>query len=155
MIYKILYYIIGAIPIVFIYAYFKIFYAPPSDITTGTINSNTLEKVYSIDRYIIITKYLFGTLIIQFPLLLILPFTVLTLIHKSFFSWRNIIIISTLAVYLFVYIITPYDIEWHLSRSLSRLIHQLYPSCIYSCLLLIEEYYLRPTRNISKPDVCG
>lgn len=44
-------------------------------------------------------------------------------------------ILITLAGYFLVYVITPYDIYWHLRFSLNRLFLQLWPSVIFLCFL--------------------
>jgi hypothetical protein len=33
--------------------------------------------------------------------------------------------------YLVIYVITPYDLNWHLSTSLDRLILQIFPAVVY------------------------
>ena len=43
----------------------------------------------------------------------------------------------TLGGYFFIYLITPYDIYWHLRFSLNRLLLQLWPSAIFLYFLRI------------------
>ena len=43
----------------------------------------------------------------------------------------------TLGGYFFIYLITPYDIYWHLRFSLNRLLIQLWPSAIFLFFLRI------------------
>jgi hypothetical protein len=47
-------------------------------------------------------------------------------------------LILTLAGYFAVYLITPYDIYWHLRFSLTRLFLQLWPSMIFLFFLAVE-----------------
>lgn len=44
-------------------------------------------------------------------------------------------LLITLAGYFFIYVITPYDVYWHLRFSLNRLFLQLWPSAIFLCCL--------------------
>jgi hypothetical protein len=48
------------------------------------------------------------------------------------------IILLMLAGYFLVYVITPYDLEWHLNTSLSRLFVQLWPSFLFCFFLKVE-----------------
>ena len=140
---KIFAFLIGTLPVVLLYSCFKIFFAPDNDII-GALNTNTYGKVMNLDRYIIVVKHLIDTLIHHFPVLLVLFFIVLVFYTKALFTRMSFIIFSTLFSYLFVYIITPHDINWHLSSSLNRLIHHLYPSCIYCSFLIFDKYFSGP-----------
>lgn len=48
-------------------------------------------------------------------------------------------VLLTLIQYLLIYVITPKDLEWHLSSSLTRLIVQLYPSLIFIVFNIVED----------------
>src|SRR5690606_36419056 len=111
---KILYFLIGALPMVSLYFYFKIMYAPVSDLIEGQ-DAGIIKKILSVDRYIIILKYLINLITLKYPLFLILSFSVFLLSPKKILSGTVLILISTLIIYLFVYIITPYNINWHLA----------------------------------------
>jgi len=137
---KIFAFLIGALPVVLLYSCFKIFFAPDNDIV-GALNANTNEKIMNLDRYFVVVKHFVGTLIQHFPVLLVLFLLVLVFFTEALFTGMSFVIFSTLFSYLFVYIITPHDINWHLSSSLNRLIHHLYPSCIYCSFLIFEKYF--------------
>jgi len=47
-------------------------------------------------------------------------------------------ILITLAGYFLIYVITPYDLYWHLRFSLNRLFLQLWPSVIFLCFLRLR-----------------
>lgn len=136
---KILYYAMGVLPILLLYAYFKIVYAPANDLV-GALDNNITQKLLSFERYTTIADYFINTLYDQFPLLMILPFAILVACPRQLTSGIVLILSGTLAAYLCVYIITPYDLTWHLSTSLLRLIHQIYPSIIYGSLFLLYRY---------------
>jgi hypothetical protein len=53
-------------------------------------------------------------------------------------------LLLTLAGYFFIYVITPYDVYWHLRFSLNRLFLQVWPSAIFLCLLRIAADPARP-----------
>lgn len=145
---KIFSFIVGALPIILIYTYFKTAYAPDNDIVSG-VGGGTIEKIFTLDRYVIIIKNLTHTLIFLFPFLTIITITTLIVHPKVLLSGITLVIATTLASYLFVYVITPHDINWHLNTSLSRLIHQLHPSIIYYCTLILYEKYQHPIEHTS------
>lgn len=41
--------------------------------------------------------------------------------------------------YIFVYLITPYDLSWHLATSLTRLLYHVYPSVIFLILISVKQ----------------
>jgi hypothetical protein len=138
---KILYYIMGVLPVLLLYVYFKMVYAPANDLV-GALDNHTTQKLLSFDRYITIGKYFLTILYYQFQLLLILPFALLVACPRRLVSGIILILSGTLAAYLCVYVITPHDLTWHLSTSLDRLIQQIYPSVIYSSLFILSKYLL-------------
>jgi len=96
---------------------------------------------------------------------------VLLLFVYSFYVGKNtdrndkICVITSLIIlcmmvigYYFVYIISPYNLNWHLVTSLPRLIIQLWPSVVFSYFLMVrtpEEFFnnilTRGTRQGSEP----
>lgn len=138
---KVLYYAIGVLPILALYVYFKIAYAPANDLV-GALDNHTVQKLLSFDRYKTIINYFLDTLYYQFPLLLVLPFVILVACPRKLASGIVLVVSGTLAAYLCVYVVTPHDLTWHLSTSLNRLIQQVYPSGIYCTLFIVYKYSL-------------
>jgi hypothetical protein len=58
-------------------------------------------------------------------------------------------LVLTLTGYFAVYLITPYDIYWHLRFSLTRLFLQLWPSAIFLFFLLVDLRALKEARATS------
>ena len=46
--------------------------------------------------------------------------------------------VSQLVVYLFIYVVTPHDLQWHLNYSMSRLLIHLFPLALLSFFLLVN-----------------
>jgi hypothetical protein len=40
------------------------------------------------------------------------------------------------AIYAMVYLVTPYDLKWHVDTSLDRLIVQVFPSAVWGLMML-------------------
>jgi hypothetical protein len=49
-----------------------------------------------------------------------------------------IIPISQFAVYMLIYVITPYDLEWHMNYSMGRLLLHLFPLALFSFFLSVN-----------------
>lgn len=126
-------YFIGiAIPVLVV-ASFKISFAPANDlISAQNKHLLSLSAVLSDPgRYVTILKFAFNTLISSYMCAVIVIFAVLVFDRKFFLSLPFIIISALLGVYFITYLITPYDLNWHLSTSLNRLLQQVYPALIY------------------------
>jgi len=133
-------------PIFLLLAYFKHFIAPPGDLFSGL--PTMLQKLSEGSRYWAVIKWygkgslLFGDwFLIPIPLL-ILGFYIV--VRKEICARASATLRAsaltlglTLAGYFFIYLITPYDIYWHLRFSLARLFLQLWPSAIFLFLLKI------------------
>ncbi len=144
--------LITAAPVLLLVAYFKHFIAPPGDLFSD--GTTALHKLMDPARYWAIVKwYVKGFL--RFGHWLVIPSTLLliafyfaagerprdTELTEAEVGLRTSILALglTLAGYFAVYLITPYDIYWHLRFSLPRLFLQLWPSAIFVFFLSIME----------------
>ncbi len=131
-------YALGSILPLLILFVFKQFYAPPNDLMDGQ-NSATLYKIMDISRYFIISRYFVSTMLKEFGLLSALPVLVFFVDYKYYLSFSFIIILTLLAGYFFIYVVTPNDLGWHLSTSFSRLLHQVLPVFIFTAGVAISK----------------
>ncbi len=122
---------LASLPFLLILLYFKWFLAPANDIVSGQ-SISTLERILSPMRYFHIIRFGLETLFTKYYMLLI----IVILSHKYWTAWHAEywVIIMILMAYLAVYIITPKDLIWHLSTSMKRLFHHLYPALLYLIL---------------------
>jgi len=135
-----LWYLVGlAIPMAVI-VYFKIAFAPPSDLFAGS-SHDTLTKIVDFSRYWIILKSLgqetltFGgwpfSILIGLAVYAVVMYTNIPSDSRMRFFVLAAIILLQLLGYCAIYVITPHDLEWHIGTSLSRLVLQLYPAGIF------------------------
>ena len=116
--------------------FFKLFLAPPSDVLRGT--ETATQKILTISRHLEILQFMgrefwiFGgwnllgiipVLIIYF-LLFRLP--VVKELRPAYLAGITIVAVQLLGDYG-VYLITPYDLTWHLSYSIERIVLQVFP----------------------------
>lgn len=139
--------LVTVIPALLLLAAFKHFIAPPGDLFSDP--STTLHKLLTPARYWAVIQWyvkgLFrfgGWWLIPAPVLL-LGFYFATGKKEDAEPQTGIrtsimALALTLAGYFAVYLITPYDIYWHLRFSLTRLFLQLWPSAIFLYFLLVN-----------------
>jgi hypothetical protein len=116
-----------------------------------------LHKLLDPARYWIITKWYareffrFGHwLFVPAPLLMFAYYFVARTEARSSLDSRYraslLALAITLAGYFSIYLITPYDIYWHLRFSLTRLLLQLWPSAIFLFFLAVPRRAGAPAR---------
>lgn len=132
------FFFVGLAPLVFLVAWFKRSVAVPNELFA----SIAFPKLIDASRYLAILKW-YGKDFLRFGDWLLIPGTVLlaglyfaapgkreeACDPRSHASW--IALALTLAGYFLIYLITPYDLYWHLRFSLNRLFLQLWPAVIF------------------------
>jgi hypothetical protein len=142
--------LVTAVPVLLLVAYFKHFIAPPGDLFSDS--TTALHKLMDPARYSAILRW-YGKSFLRFGHWFLIPGTLL-LAAFYFATGRGVrekeltqtelglrasiwALGLTLAGYFVIYLITPYDIYWHLRFSLPRLFLQLWPSAIFVFFLSI------------------
>ena len=156
--------VVSALPILLIILWFKRFIAPPGDLFV--YSAATFHQFSDLARYAAIGKW-FGKQFFRFGHWLWVPGSLLVV--GIFLALRNwgaqnrgdpgnarpeigfracaAALTITLCGYFVIYVITPYDVYWHLRFSLNRLFLQLWPGAIFLCCLRIgvRGQKVRPT----------
>ena len=141
--------LVAVVPALLLIAYFKHFIAPPGDLFSDP--TTTLRKLFDPARYWAIFRwYVKG--FFRFGRWLLIPGTLLLIAFyfaagkedhprpRSGIRTSALALSLTLAGYFAVYLITPYDIYWHLRFSLTRLFLQLWPSAIFLYFLIVKAW---------------
>lgn len=155
----------GVLPVLIVIIFFKLKYAPPSDIfgsssTAALADGQTLiQKLTDFWRYAVIFKAFVNQIINFNPIIISLP---LILFIYLFIVRVNIkrkdipaLAVPSLAIgltsigYFFVYLVSSQDLAWYLNTSLYRLFLQLWPSLVFIFFLVasIPEQMLLPKRK--------
>jgi len=132
----------GAAPVLALVLLYKWNIAPANDLVSGQGLSQIFIKLRDTSRYLLIMKSFFLISLNICPLGLLMIFYSFYL--KISFTEENkrlcISLLLTLSLmlsgYFLVYVITPYDLDWHLDTSFSRLLMQLWPSIIFTSFLM-------------------
>jgi len=139
-------FLLAAAPIFLLIIYFKRFVAPPGDLFSalGTILHRLLDPA----RYSTILHWMWSTkafvvfgqwALIPAPLVM-LGYAFITRGKRRIDRTFRISVLAlalTLAGYFVIYVITPYDLLWHLRFSFVRLCLQLWPSAIFLFFLKV------------------
>jgi hypothetical protein len=129
-----LYFSFGAfIPLLFV-IYFKIRYAPSTDLISES-EDNSLLQLFDSDRYIFILKYIVKNMTSAYSLIIVLIGLALIFNRNYFKSFAFKLLTCLLVAYFFVYVLTPKNLEWHLDTSLTRLLHHIFPVLIYTIMI--------------------
>jgi hypothetical protein len=134
----------AALPLFLLIVYFKHSIAPPGDLFSDA--TSILHRLEQRGRYWAVIRW-YGKEFLRFGEWLAIPGT-LTLAGLYWAAGRGREaspspgrrasvqgLVLTLAGYFLIYLITPYDIYWHLRFSLGRLFLQLWPSVIFLVFL--------------------
>ncbi len=124
---------------------FKLFLAPPSDVLSNG-PTRSIQQILELPRHLEILQFLgrelfyFGgwtSLIGVIPILIIyLLFFRLPInqdLRPAFIAGITMIAVQLLGDYG-VYLITPYDLTWHLSYSIERIVLQIFPLIVFLIL---------------------
>lgn len=137
----------GFIPLAVFPLFQKWFLAPTNDLIAGQ-GVETFARFADFDRWFKIAER-FASMLFSLkpkysaPLGLLVVLAILFDIRERAFSrpevWINLItLILALGGYFLVYLASPHDLGWHLSTSLFRLYGQLWPSAVFTLILLIK-----------------
>ena len=142
------YLLTGLLPVLLVTVYFKIAYAPPGDILTRLDLTTIKAKILSVSRYLTILRFTrnqfinYGNLIVPvLPLLII--YGIIVGISFPKMLTRGILFLTLRImflgiIYFIIYLLTPKELNWHLSTSIERLVTQIMPSLLFLYFLVIS-----------------
>ena len=122
-------YILGSIFPLLVLALFKIFFSTSSDLLTA--KSSYWGKLTDASRYDFIVNFA-SEYFIQNAVLLLCLMTIVFIVNRKFYISFPFIVIALLFLsYLSAYVVSPYGLQWHMSTSFNRLVHQIVPALLY------------------------
>lgn len=138
---QLLWVIAGSAPVVIAIAWFKLTLAPPSELGAGLASAVFTTRLLDVDRHMTVAT-LMGEHILRWSTRLsmtVLPFVGLAALWSSGQSRRARVMAAVLGLMLlsfyFVYVLTPYEIEWHITTSFDRLLIQLWPALVLTVFI--------------------
>jgi hypothetical protein len=119
--------------------------APPSDLLQQMLTQQPLAKAADIDRHIFVARYMLGESLTWGNWLFVPPSVLLAgCVVIAGFRWREVpgqvgigvaMVGVMLAGYYWVYVLSPYDLQWHLDTSWPRLIAQVWPTIVWAAVI--------------------
>ena len=143
-----LYFLAGVIPALALVLLFKSQVAAANDIFAGQGLTVVARRMIDMWRYVLIAAALAKELL-SFgewrpnPLLLLAFYGAIVRFHVPEYDKAGVLIgAATLCLmlfgYLFIYVMTPRDLQWHLSTSLDRLLLHVWPSVVFLAFLILR-----------------
>jgi hypothetical protein len=150
--------LLGMAPFLLLIAWFKHSVAPPGDLFSSP--EIMVHKVISPARSLAILRWYakdflrFGNWIVPTTVLLVVLNFLIASPGKcrqdTAFRSSVVTLALTLSGYFAIYVITPYDLYWHLRFSLNRLFLQLWPSTIFLFFLFVGPQTLPKSQSEPK-----
>jgi hypothetical protein len=148
----------GALPVLCLLLYFRMALATQTDLFAGGHGSIT-ARVFEGKRYVMIASALvehlwgFGSLALP-PFLFLAAYVALAGFGPDLKYRKSAISAATalalcLAGFAGIYVLSPGDLEWRLTTSLSRLFMQLWPGTIFAALLFTRTP--QPSKSTGQP----
>lgn len=130
-----LYYMAGLIIPLLVILYFKTL-APANDLMTNS-GASLIEKITDLTRYELIIRS-FATDVFRRETIFLFIYMLIMWNGFAWKRWHGILALAMLLVlqvlgYAGIYLITPYDLEWHLVTSQYRLFMQIIPLALFLC----------------------
>jgi hypothetical protein len=139
-------YVLGSLlPLAMILS-FKLWYAPANDLV-NTNEANYASRFVDTEKYKVILDYMYLYLKDNCGLLYYSLGCILLLRYRFALSFGFIVICLLFSAYFFAYVVSPYDLTWHLSTSFSRLVHQIFPALIYLIYFAAAEKFSKSRLN--------
>jgi hypothetical protein len=153
---EILFFLAGLAPILAVIVFFKLRYAPPNELFQGLQGGAMPAGLMDVHRYAVIGKAFLSEIvswgegsvfiwgkhitISLGPILLVYMFlSGIRIDARNRRAALTLLIILTfmLCGHFLVYAISPYDLVWHLSTSVGRLLLQLWPTLLFAVFLIV------------------
>jgi hypothetical protein len=143
--------IVGALPVLVVLAWFKLSLAPASGLAEGQSLSVVASRLVDLGRHATV-----GMLMAQHAMrwsgpvaIAIFPLIGLTAIWVAarggaVVRTMTIVLGLMLVSYYLVYVTTPFDMTWHVSTSVDRLLVQLWPSLVLTVGIGLTGHVSRP-----------
>ncbi|WP_162127095.1 hypothetical protein [Flavobacterium phycosphaerae] len=131
------YFFAGAALPLLVVLVFKFTCAPSSDLVNG--HNEYATKIFDFSRYKTIYDFASNYIVENCKFLMYTIVVMLVINYRYYTSLTFVVIFGLLTVYFFTYVLTPNDLTWHLTTSLYRLIHQVFPVLLYSLFFSASE----------------
>lgn len=132
--------LLGVVVPLIVLVFFKVVYAPPNDMMAGQ-SINTFKQIFDTSRYNMIYQSFVGNINMKFKAtkIIVLLYLGFHLFKRKMPDKQFLLVSTCVLTYFMIYVLSVQDLEWHLSTSADRLLHQLMPAMLYALLSIYPE----------------
>lgn len=136
----------GVVPVLLIWIHFKSTLAPPNDLVNLATGQSIVSKVTDPGRYFAIAGELLRRAPLHdgFRISMVYVMAIYGLCvglgarRTASLAYATLTILFVFAGYLAAYLTTPYDLQWHISTSMDRLLLQVWPTFVLVFFLAVS-----------------
>ncbi len=138
-----------AIPLI-CFITFKLFVPVSNDLISG-LGAGTWQMITDGSRYQIIYDHFIENLQAHFPYLkkAFYAYLILCVLRRKWPDKQMLVVLTCLAVYMSIYVVTRYTLEWHIITSQNRLMLQLMPAMVYALAIKFSKLRLSQPEQYS------
>jgi hypothetical protein len=147
----------GAVPVLAVILWSKLTLAPPSYLLSGM----SAAKLTDLSRYAMIATH-FARQIFSFGSFVVSPLVILAVylfcvrietnrIDRAAVFGNAVTLVLSAIGFFAVYVVTPYDLEWHLNTALARLLLQLWPAFLFTFFMVARIPQIK-SKVMEKPE---
>ncbi len=138
----------GGAPAVIAIAVFKAWLAPPNDLIANHSMSNVVPMLTSLERWGAVAVAFAERLVVfrgadALPGFSVLGLVVVVLVLergrlRAFWNAEATVVLAITLLYFAIFMLSPYDLAWHLGTALDRLLLQVWPALLGAIFARIE-----------------
>lgn len=145
---QMLWYSVGVLPVLGVVVFYKLHFAAANDIVAGLGIRSTFSRLLDPARYFLIIRATVETAFRSAgwvtSLWALVPYAVLMGVSVEKKETPSIITLTVslsvlLVCYFFIYVVTPFDLDWHLRTSVLRLLLHLWPGFVLTYFLVANK----------------
>jgi hypothetical protein len=138
---QLLFFAAGLLPVLIIVIYFKTRLAPPNELASAMMSQKAVDNLLDYHRYVTVLRGFKDRILLYcgrgvnlaylLPIYLVCAGAALRPERRRSVVFMAIWICLMLAGYSLTYLMTPYDLTWHINTSMDRLLLQLWPAVVF------------------------
>jgi hypothetical protein len=123
----------------------KLTFAPPSDLMRQIVAQQPWDKAIAASRHVTVARYLlqesfaWGNWFLVPPSVLLVACVVMAGVRRHTVPYQVAIgggiVALMIGGYYWTYVLSPYDLQWHMSTSWPRLVAQIWPVAVWTAIV--------------------
>lgn len=139
-------FLVGLVPVGAVVAFFKTRYAPTNDLLIGSSSSDVFGRMLDVSRLVEVaglcarelSKFENGWIILLLLILILKGVRIGDDLRRSVLR-IGMAILGMCVIYFFVFVASPYNVAWHITTALLRLVLHLWPATLVIYFLCVGD----------------